>query len=93
MQQVGGQDKGDATAFYDDPGENADPKGCLSLTRPTATPRHSVFIRSKQLMKLGQGREHADHSFHVSARSGRRDADVLKELLDFRLAWMQRVVG
>ena len=26
--------------------------------------------------------EHADHSFHVPARSGRKDADVMRELLD-----------
>lgn len=32
--------------------------------------------------------EDADHSFHVPARSGRRDADVLEELLDTAAAWM-----
>ena len=29
----------------------------------------------------------ADHSFHVPARSGRKDADVLAELLDVFAAW------
>ena len=30
----------------------------------------------------------ADHAFHVPARSGRRDADVLAELLDAAAGWM-----
>ena len=30
----------------------------------------------------------ADHSFHVRASSGRRDADVLAEMLDLASAWM-----
>jgi predicted alpha/beta-hydrolase family hydrolase len=30
----------------------------------------------------------ADHSFHVPARSGRKDADVLAELLDFATSWI-----
>lgn len=34
----------------------------------------------------------ADHSFHVPARSGRKDADVMDELLDHTAAWMQRNV-
>ena len=32
--------------------------------------------------------EDADHAFHVPARSGRRDADVLAALLDRAAAWM-----
>ena len=31
----------------------------------------------------------ADHSFHVPARSGRKDADVLAEVLDAAVAWMR----
>jgi predicted alpha/beta-hydrolase family hydrolase len=34
----------------------------------------------------------ADHSFHVSARTGRRDAEVLDELLDAAGAWMRQHV-
>lgn len=30
----------------------------------------------------------ADHSFHVPARTGRKDADVLADLLDAAVAWM-----
>jgi hypothetical protein len=30
----------------------------------------------------------ADHAFHVPARSGRKDADVLTDLLDAAAAWM-----
>jgi predicted alpha/beta-hydrolase family hydrolase len=32
--------------------------------------------------------EHADHSFHVPAKSGRKDAEVLAGLLDTAAAWM-----
>jgi predicted alpha/beta-hydrolase family hydrolase len=32
--------------------------------------------------------EHADHAFHVLARSGRNDAQVLAELLDTAADWM-----
>jgi predicted alpha/beta-hydrolase family hydrolase len=33
----------------------------------------------------------ADHSFHVPARSGRKDADVRREVLDTLAAWIERV--
>lgn len=36
--------------------------------------------------------EHADHSFHVPARSGRTDTAILDDLLDHAAAWMQAVV-
>lgn len=32
--------------------------------------------------------EDADHSFHVPARSGRKDAEVMEELLDALVGWM-----
>jgi predicted alpha/beta-hydrolase family hydrolase len=32
--------------------------------------------------------EHADHSFHVPAKSGRKDAEVLAEILDTTTAWI-----
>jgi predicted alpha/beta-hydrolase family hydrolase len=32
--------------------------------------------------------EHADHSFHVPARSGRTDAEVMATLLDDAAAWI-----
>lgn len=32
--------------------------------------------------------EHADHSFHVPARSGRRDADILTETADTLVSWI-----
>jgi len=35
----------------------------------------------------------ADHSFHVPARSGRRDTDVMAELLDTVAAWTARLIG
>lgn len=32
--------------------------------------------------------EHADHSFHVPAKSGRKDAEVMDEILDVAAKWM-----
>lgn len=32
--------------------------------------------------------EHADHSFHVPAKSGRKDAEVLAEILDVAAGWI-----
>lgn len=32
--------------------------------------------------------EGADHSFHVSAKSGKRDADIRRELIDASATWM-----
>lgn len=36
---------------------------------------------------------HADHSFHVPARSGRKDADVMAELLDATARWLAAAPG
>ena len=36
--------------------------------------------------------EHADHSFHVPARSGRKDAQVLEEMLDAIAHWCGRML-
>jgi pimeloyl-ACP methyl ester carboxylesterase len=37
--------------------------------------------------------EDADHSFHVPARAGRKDADIMTEMLDDMANWMDRVSG
>jgi pimeloyl-ACP methyl ester carboxylesterase len=37
--------------------------------------------------------EDADHSFHVPARTGRRDADVRTEMLDTLAAWILTVTA
>jgi uncharacterized protein len=37
--------------------------------------------------------EHADHSFHVPARSGRNDAQVLSDVLDAAALWIAEVVS
>jgi hypothetical protein len=34
----------------------------------------------------------ADHSFHVPARSGRKDAEVRAEVLDAIASWIETVV-
>jgi hypothetical protein len=35
----------------------------------------------------------ADHAFHVRARSGSNDAEVLERLCDTVVAWMARIVA
>ena len=35
----------------------------------------------------------ADHSFHVPARTGRKDAEVMEELLDTLVGWIERVIA
>ena len=35
----------------------------------------------------------ADHSFHVPARTGRRDSDVRAEMLDTLAAWIEKVIS
>ncbi|MGE3876819.1 MAG: alpha/beta family hydrolase [Parvibaculaceae bacterium] len=37
--------------------------------------------------------EHADHSFHVPAKSGRKDAEVLKEILDAFAEWVDKAIA
>jgi uncharacterized protein len=36
--------------------------------------------------------ENADHSFHVPAKSGRTDAEVMTELLDMLAGWIEKLV-
>ena len=35
----------------------------------------------------------ADHSFHVPARTGRKDADVRAEMLDVLVGWIDMVMS
>ena len=35
----------------------------------------------------------ADHSFHVPARTGRKDADVRAEVLDTMVEWIARIIA
>jgi len=42
-------------------------------------------LGSRATLELAQD---ADHSFHVPAKTGRKDADVLAGLLDLAAAWM-----
>lgn len=52
----------------------------LSLLKPlTQRPSPRATLRLFQ---------HADHSFHVPARSGRKDTDVMRELLDALAEWI-----
>jgi predicted alpha/beta-hydrolase family hydrolase len=54
----------------------------LDLLRPVVK-----SLGKRATLKLIDG---ADHSFHVPARSGRKDADVLSDVLDEAAAWMTR---
>jgi uncharacterized protein len=54
----------------------------LDLLRPVI-----VRLGDRATLTLLEG---ADHSFHVPAKSGRKDADVLAEMLDAAARWMTR---
>ena len=60
-------------------GEN-DALATLDLLRPVV-----ASLGERATLKLIPD---ADHSFHVPAKTGRKDADVLKEILDDAAAWM-----
>jgi predicted alpha/beta-hydrolase family hydrolase len=60
-------------------GEN-DALAMLDLLRPVVTK-----LGQRATLKLILD---ADHSFHVPAKTGRKDADVLNEILDAAAAWM-----
>jgi len=53
----------------------------------------SLDLLSPVVARLGERAtlalyEHADHSFHVPAKTGRKDAEVLAEILDSAAGWM-----
>ncbi len=52
-------------------------------------PLHDA-LGARATLKLFQD---ADHSFHVPARTGRKDADVRSELLDTLVAWIDGLVA
>ncbi len=47
-------------------------------------------LASRATLKLF---DQADHSFHVPAKSGRKDAEVLKEILDQFAQWVDKVIA
>ena len=57
----------------------------LSLLRPMVD-----RLGKRATLKLF---EEADHSFHVPARTGRKDAEVRAEILDALVAWARKVVA
>jgi uncharacterized protein len=55
-----------------------------------------LALLKTMVMKLGKRAtlrlfEHADHSFHVPAKSGRKDAEVMGELLDALTDWTDEI--
>ena len=61
---------------------NNDALATLHLLQPVV-----AGLGDRATLKLIDG---ADHSFHVPAKSGRKEADVLAEALDAVAAWMTR---
>jgi predicted alpha/beta-hydrolase family hydrolase len=55
----------------------------LALLKPTVK---SLGKRAKLVLA-----DDADHSFHVPAKTGRKDSEVFAELLDTAAAWMLSV--
>jgi predicted alpha/beta-hydrolase family hydrolase len=47
-------------------------------------------LGARATLRLYEG---ADHSFHVPARSGRTDAQVMDEMLDAFAVWADAVIG
>jgi predicted alpha/beta-hydrolase family hydrolase len=62
-----------------------DPLAELDLLKPTVK---KLGARAKLVLA-----EDADHSFHVPARTGRKDPEVLAGLLDAARDWMLKVAG
>jgi predicted alpha/beta-hydrolase family hydrolase len=61
----------------------------------TADALAELKLLKKVVAKLGKRAtlelaEHADHSFHVPAKTGLKDADILGGLLDTAAAWIQK---
>ena len=48
---------------------------------------------AKELVLLGAVFPDADHSFHVPARTGRKDSQVRGEVLDRLAAWIDGVIA
>jgi uncharacterized protein len=57
----------------------------LSLLRPLLD-----RLGNRATLKLF---ENADHSFHVPAKTGRKDADVRSEVLDVLAAWTRKIIA
>jgi predicted alpha/beta-hydrolase family hydrolase len=54
-------------------------------------------LMQKLIKQLGSGAtlklfQDADHSFHVPARTGRQDSEVIAEMLDDLAGWIETVV-
>lgn len=62
-----------------------DPLAELDLLKPTV---RKLGPRAKLILA-----DAADHSFHVPAKTGRKDPEVLAELLDSARDWMLKVAG
>lgn len=46
-------------------------------------------LGARATLKLFPG---ADHSFHVPARTGRKDSDIRAEMLDVMKTWIEKVL-
>ena len=57
------------------------------------TGRARAGVRGARSARDPEAVRNADHSFHVPARTGRKDAEVLAEMLDAFAAWTARIAG
>ncbi len=66
----------------------------LQGTRDTLASREQIEPLCKRLRKLATLKlfADADHSFHVPARTGRKDAQVLGEVLDALAVWLNTII-
>lgn len=58
-----------------------------ALAEPPLIKQATKALGKRATLKLF---EDADHSFHVPARTGRKDPEVLAEILDVAVAWMAK---
>jgi hypothetical protein len=61
------------------------------LERRLRPPWSAAFVVREAAFAEKNTRPDADHSFHVPARSGRKDAEVRAKLLDALAAWIETV--
>ena len=64
----------------------------VALPRPEREQKFPVVWRERPAATLHRVAE-ADHSFHVLARSGRNDGEVMREILDALSDWIGTTAG
>ena len=72
-------------------------RACYVLAHGAGMAHHFMEEVASGLAALGSASLHrveaADHPFHVPARSGRTDREVMTEILDTVAAWVRTIVA